>query len=505
MLARPRFWLYRNIVAVFTLLAFRSQKIVPLEAPVAGRVEFVPYADSLPGMPINGLWMPTTFPAGDHARKRLRRIKGQTKLLALVQRIAPRHTRPVPADERRFVAAIYPRAFRRAWSAAPTVPPELAGADDLVAELAVRGPYGSYLCRRDDGRYVVELDWMRSHDVAPGLARVGGTAVFAVRDGRLATEAIETSGLEGASPELARATYLAALNEDLTTFRHNVAVHLTMLPAFALATTNHLDPAHPVRRLLHHCFNTVLVGQVELSAAQLSGAHGFSATIFSHTGDELRRMVDARVASFDFWDFEPPTQFERRGTSETPFPYPYRDNMLRLWAPTHAYAESYLAHYYDHRDQDVAKDSQLTTWAAELDRLLPNGVGAPIGGITLDWLVRVCATLIHVSTVEHDVLNNVTWNYSTLGWLIPTVVPLSGEPMDQRRAFDLIATLIGTWKPYNMLLTADVAALALDDGAAAIMREWIARLDRIQNEMDAIDPHDPSLSYPVNLNVSISN
>ena len=43
--------------------------------------------------------------------------------------------------------------------------------------------------------------------------------------------------------------------------------------------------------------------------------------------------------------------------------------------------------------------------------------------------------------------------------------------MDQRRAFDLIATIIGTWKPYNMLLTADIPKLALDPAAAAVMQE----------------------------------
>ncbi len=84
--------------------------------------------------------------------------------------------------------------------------------------------------------------------------------MFAVRDGRLATESV---GLEGVTPEHARAAYLAALNEDLTTFRHNVSVHLAMLTSFALASTNHLEAAHPVRRLLHHCFHTVLIGNVE--------------------------------------------------------------------------------------------------------------------------------------------------------------------------------------------------------------------------------------------------
>ena len=76
--------------------------------------------------------------------------------------------------------------------------------------------------------------------------------------------------------------------------------------------------------------------------------------------------------------------------------------------------------------------------------------------------------------------------------------------MDQRRAFELIATYIATWKPYNMLLTADVPALALDERAAEVMREWIERLDRIQDEMSATGPAD-GVSYPANLNVSVSN
>ena len=55
-----------------------------------------------------------------------------------------------------------------------------------------------------------------------------------------------------------------------------------------------------------------------------------------------------------------------------------------------------------------------------------------------------------------------------------------------------------------MLLTADVPKLALDERAAAVMHDWIAALDRLQDAMSA-RPRDPSLSYPASLNVSISN
>ena len=170
---------------------------------------------------------------------------------------------------------------------------------------------------------------------------------------------------------------------------------------------------------------------------------------------------------------------------------------------TQAYVAQYLRLYYAH-DTAVRLDAQLAEWLTALDRLVPNGVQTPKGRPTRDWLTRLCATLIHVSTVEHDILNNVVWDYSTLSWLVPTVVPSSGELMDQQRAFDLIATLIGTWMPYNMLLSGEIPTLALDPRARRVMERWIERLQRLQAEMSKL-PQRPDLSYPANLNVSVSN
>lgn len=488
MLDGLRFWVYKQILSLLTLVAFRGQKVTPLDTPVDGRVEVVPYSEAFPDLPVPGLFVPTAFPPGDHAGTRERRIAGQDKLLAVLQRVVPRTTPPVPADERAFVKAVYPRWFRKAWPVPPTVAPRLASAPDLLAELATTGPFGSYL-RASGSSYELDLSWMDPHPVAPGLLPVGGRAVLDVVDGALVTTSVTSQ------PAL-----LAALNEDLTTFRHNTSVHLTMLTSFAVASTNCLPGAHPVRRLLHHCFNTVLIGNVEVATAQVA-ADGFSASIFSHEAPALLEMLTDHVGRFDFWDFEPTTQFARRRTRVTPFPYPYRDNVLALWEPTLDYVTAYVDLYYAD-DDAVAVDLSIRAWAAELERLLPNGIAFEP---TRDWLARFCATLIHVSTVEHDVLNNVVWNYSTLSWLVPTVVPASGELMDQRRAFDLIATIIGTWKPYNMLLSADIAKLALDEPAAEVMRSWITALDRVQDAMTAEGPEDLSLSYPAQLNVSISN
>lgn len=505
MLNRLRFWLYRNLVALLELRAFRTAEVIPLAPPVDGPVRFRPFSEGHPDMPVRGLHEAVTYPPDDRAERRLRGIRSGKLVLSLLSRLAPRYTPPVAHDLEGFLSVAYPRGFRRAWPTPPQVPPQLASPDaDVLAELAVRAPFGSYLRRvgSGSGEDVYELDvrWMTGYQVRKSLARPGGRALFAVRDGRLTTTTVQHNDVP---PEIARAALLAGLNEDLTTFRHNLSVHLAMLTSFALATTNELVSRHPVRRLLHHCFHTVLIGNREVAEFQLAGARGFSTTIFSHDASELVRMADDCIGRFDFWDFEPDTQFRNRGTTRTPFDYPYRDNVLRLWTETARFVEDYLGIYYE-GDDPVRDDVELAGWVRALDRLVPNGLALPDGGITFKWLARVCATLIHVSTVEHDVLNNIVWNYSTLGWIVPTVVPLSGETMDQRRAFDLISTIIGTWKPYNMLLTAGVPALALDERAAAVMRRWIEHLGEIQDDM-ASRPPDPSLSYPANLNVSISN
>jgi hypothetical protein len=493
---RFRFWLYRNVLAFFTLLAFR-QKVYPLDVPVEGEVEFVPYAEVHPDMPIKGLYLPTTFPPSDRAPKRLTRIRRESRLIGFVRWVAPKHTKPVRTDEAQFLRGLYPWFFRKAWPKPPKLPAALAETDDLIAELATRGPFASGLRKLDGDRYEFGSTWISGYPVAPGLAHPGGVASLVARNGRLVTDSLSPASPDDGQAEVA---LIAGVNEELTIFRHNVDVHLSMLTPFALASNNRLDAAHPVRRLLHHCFDTVLIGNRELANAQLSGPRGFLANTFSHNAEVLLMMVEDHLSQFDFWDFEPPTQFSRRGTTTTPFSYPYRDNVMALWNVTRDYVDRYLALYYE-GDTAVASDAELVGWVDELNRLMWGQVGREL---TRDWLGRLCATLIHVSTVEHDILNNVVWDYTTLGWITPTVVPLSGEPMDQLRAFNLIVTLIGTWKPYNMLLTSDVPRLALDDRAASIMGDWIAALSRVQDEL-AGQPHDPSLSYPAALNPSISN
>lgn len=514
MLDDIRFTAYRAAIGASTVASFRSQQVPPLTPPTPGPMRVRPFAEAFPDMPIRGLYDPATFPPQDVGR--LRRIDLSARALRVAQRLAPPSTPPVPADLDEFVAAVYPKAFRRVRPEPPTVPAGLLGRpgapeSDLPAALAVAGPFASYLRsapEEGDGAYELDVSWLTGYPTLPGLVAPGGAAILrAGGDGLSTAEYRRESALPPASTwrsrPLRRDALLAGLNEDITTFRHNVGVHLAMMTPFAVASANRLAVDHPVRRLLHHCFLTVLIGNHELATMQLGGPHGFSARIFSHDHGTIARMATDYLTRFDFWDFDPDEQFRRRGTADTPFDYPYRDNVLELWAATHSYVDRYLQLYYG-SDADVRGDAELSAWVDELDSLVPQGVSRSGVERGLTWLARLCATVIHVSTVEHDALNNVAWDYSTLSPLIPTVVPANGERMDQRRAFELIATLIVTWKPYSMLLTADVPSLAVDERGRNVMTEWIADLNAIQRRMESRGP-DRRLVYPANLNVSVSN
>ena len=55
-----------------------------------------------------------------------------------------------------------------------------------------------------------------------------------------------------------------------------------------------------------------------------------------------------------------------------------------------------------------------------------------------------------------------------------------------------------------MLLDSNVESMALDGPGREVMLAWLDRLREIQAAMEARG-NDPSLAYPANLNISITN
>jgi arachidonate 15-lipoxygenase len=518
-----RFGLYRFLMGLVQAQDFKLQVVLPLELPGNERIQIEPLAPEFPR-----LFRATNFPASEHAEKRYKRVVRSKPLLGLIGRIGPRRTAPIPADIEGFLAAVYPARYRKLWPKPPAVPAGLGEALDRLASLALRGPFACYLRRADapagaagdptggvagPNDYVIDMSLFDGYPTKPGLMKPGGVAVFGLEAGRLCTRGIVRDGAlvtpDAPAYALTERAFLCALNTHLTTLAHNAVVHLSLVTPVALATTNELPPDHPVRRLLHWGFQTVLVGNWELATFQIIGPGSFAAEIFSHEYGTVVELINRHIERFRIADLDPEQDVARRGMGDTPFEQPGRDNLLTFWAITKDFVHRYLALYYKD-DAAVAGDEALTRWRSVLDTLLPGGLADDTswvgnGPLTLAELERICSAYIHTSTVTHDQLNNVVWNYSTLNFWIPLQVPASGEQQDQRVSFDFISTLIGTWKPFNML-TDGISLLALDEQARALMNGYVDDLRKVDVALaeKGLD-REPDFTYARNLNFSVTN
>ena len=113
---------------------------------------------------------------------------------------------------------------------------------------------------------MVDLTDLLDHPVYDGLIRPGGKAVFSVgAEGALSTKVVHRN--DGLDQELAMRVMVAAINEDTTTFRHNLCLHNVALTDVAIASINELGARHPIRRVLQHTFHTLLAGNRENSSA----------------------------------------------------------------------------------------------------------------------------------------------------------------------------------------------------------------------------------------------
>ncbi len=173
-----------------------------------------------------------------------------------------------------------------------------------------------------------------------------------------------------------------------------------------------------------------------------------------------------------------------------------------MWDIISNYVSTYVDLYYPN-DNDVQTDQELGEWYNTLDQYMPGGVKVYGQFMNKDILKCLCASLIHTSTVTHDNVNNIVWNDTALNYYIPTMVREDGQLPPANIAFDFVATLIGTFKPFNMLLDG-ISVLALDAEGERIMDQFVENLKALQEEMEQESFKYHGI-YPKNLNYSISN
>lgn len=523
-LARGLFAVYRNMLALFIYVGFRTQKVRELELPIAETIGLIPYSSRKPIANIPKLYDVERFPKADRARMRWRRIRMTRPLIGALSLLKLKGIPPIPSGHDEMVRKIYPRPLRWAWPHPPVVPPELARTTDLLAELAVAGPFADYVKRISDEEvdrintisprhvdgtaFIISLEELGDHQVKDGLLPIGCTVIFSHDQGadRLATQSIVYQGavITRADDSWGQVEKVAlcSLSTHLTIIKHNVYIHLAYLTVHTAVTIDTLPPDHPVRRLIHHCFQTALIGNYEVSQFQIRGKRSYCCTLFSYDYDEMIAVINTYVDAFDLRTLDPVVHAQMRGVTDPPFDYPFLDNVVSLWDIIWNYVSEYIDNYYP-GDYDAEKDAELEDWYEALDERIPGGIEHYAGPLNSDAVKKLCATLIYTSTVTHDNVNNIVWNYTTLLQYIPTVVPEDGSLPRTDVAFDFLTTIIGTWKPFNMIFDG-ISSVALDAQGKRIMDGFVDALKVRQTEMDT-EPFTCHTIYPRKLNFSISN
>lgn len=186
--------------------------------------------------------------------------------------------------------------------------------------------------------------------------------------------------------EVADATWQAAVGHVLRT-------HLAMEP-FAIATPRQLSPRHPVRLLLEpHLRFTLTANQA--AYRYLVDRNELYDELYSGTLEELRRLVVQAYLEHDFADLEFEADLARRGVSDAPAAYPYRDD-LRLWVqPIRDFARAWVTACWPD-DAAVQADVELQRWAEELVDPARGAVRRLVPGDRLDGREKLAALLAQI-------------------------------------------------------------------------------------------------------------
>lgn len=150
---------------------------------------------------------------------------------------------------------------------------------------------------------------------------------------------------------------------------HVYATHCVLEP-FALSTPRHLSARHPIHLLLApHLRFTLAVNRANMML--LRNPRQVYAIIYSGDLPITRRIIVAAARRTTFPALALPTDLARRGMTDAPVDYAYRDDALLHWAAIARFVGRYIDLFYT-SDAAVQADDELARWVAEL--------GAPDGG-----------------------------------------------------------------------------------------------------------------------------
>ncbi|MEL7446771.1 MAG: lipoxygenase family protein [Pseudomonadota bacterium] len=187
-------------------------------------------------------------------------------------------------------------------------------------------------------------------------------------------------------------------------YAHLARTHL-VIEAVAVATHRQLAEEHPIWALLvRHFEGTLFIN--EAAATSLITAGGPIDHIFAGTITSSQETAATARLTFNFTEGMLPTDLTTFGvgTDSTLTDYPYRDDALLVWDAIQAWVTDYVGVYYV-SDSDVAGDTELAAWAADIastDKGNLVGFNVPT---TITELVDICTMIIFTGSAQHASVN----------------------------------------------------------------------------------------------------
>jgi len=371
---------------------------------------------------------------------------------------------------------------------------------NLLGTLATGGPFAKLLERSDgtsgNDPYVIDLRHMSRYPVREGLCRLGCRIHYAPEPGGLRVVSIEYEGetIYPSDPKwnITERIALCSLVTHLTVWRHGMQYHVAGLAPIAPLTYS-LPSHHPIRRLLApHIAETASTNFHTHLTLRRSG---FDVTGFSFSYDTILRYYDDGARNFNLSELDVRVSLTRRGIPES-LDYSYGPQALGYYSLFGRYVREYVDHYYSD-EQALQRDPELQVWFDSIDSYLNNGLRTYLPDLTKANVVELCTLYIYAVTVEHE--ENTLWDYAVF---LPATVRQDGTGQSVGEVQSVLNFQLVIASATNRLMR-DFTHLALDSGAADIMRRFQSELRQLQKEMET-EPDRHWQVFPVDLEASVS-
>lgn len=193
---------------------------------------------------------------------------------------------------------------------------------------------------------------------------------------------------------------------------HEVASHLCLthlvIDPIVVATYRQLSDKHPLHQLLAPHFEGTLPINA-LAVRRLINRDGKVEQLLASQIESAYKVLSFIRNSFHFRNSFLPNDLQKRGVTNASLlkNYPYRDDALLIWDAIETWVRDYVNAYYE-SDADVAEDSELAQWTAEIiDPAAGRIQGfAPNDRIsTRQVLIETLTMIIFTASAQHAAVN----------------------------------------------------------------------------------------------------